>query len=143
MAVRACGVVFRFGDEANYHAARLDAADGQLVVAVMSHGRERILGRQVVAAPGVWQELALEARAGRIRLSLNGSTTLEVTDGAPDGAPIAAGRGRPMGSVGRRDVLRRADRRPAARECAGFRAAASARPKPELIILVAPAGSRC
>jgi hypothetical protein len=59
------------------------------MIAVVEGGRERILGKQVASlAPGVWQELALEARAGRIRLSLNGSTSLEVVDGAP----VAAGR---------------------------------------------------
>lgn len=85
MSARACGVVFRFHDEANYHVARLDAVAGELVVSAMSGGRERVLGRrEAKAAPGIWQELGLEARAGRIRLSLNGgASTLEVVDPAP------------------------------------------------------------
>ncbi|MDB4936010.1 MAG: hypothetical protein JWP87_2982 [Labilithrix sp.] len=81
---RACGVVFRFVDDRNYHAARLDAARGALVVARVSQGREQILGTQVAPAPpGVWQELALEARGDRIRLSWNGAAPLEVIDVAP------------------------------------------------------------
>jgi hypothetical protein len=81
---RACGVVFRFVDDANYHAARLDAAGGVLVIARVSQGREQILGTQVAAAsPGVWQELALEARGDRIRLSWNGAAPLDVIDVAP------------------------------------------------------------
>jgi hypothetical protein len=84
LPARGCGVVFRFVDERNYHAARLDAADGSLVVARVSGGREEILGKHAApVAPGVWQELALEARADRILLSWNDSAPLQVIDGAP------------------------------------------------------------
>lgn len=87
MPARACGVVFRFRDESNYHVARLDSADGTLVVSALLGGRERVLGtRAAKVAPGVWQELAVEARGARIRLSLNGSSTLDVVDSAPASA---------------------------------------------------------
>jgi hypothetical protein len=84
MAARACGVVFRFRGEGDYHVARLDSAGGMLVVSAMSNGHERVLGtREATIAPGVWQELSVEARGARVRLSLNGKTTLEVIDPAP------------------------------------------------------------
>lgn len=84
MAASACGVVFRFRDSASYHVARLDIGEGALVVSQVSGGRERVLGkREAKASPGVWQELALEARGSRIRLSLNAGSTLEVVDVAP------------------------------------------------------------
>ncbi len=129
LAARACGVVFRFHDDANYASARLDAAQGALVVTVTERGKERELGRRdAVAAPGVWQELALDVRAGRVRLSWNGQPALDVLDALP----ASARRGRVVGAGrGHRD-LRRAQRGPAPGACPGLRAAPLARPSPKL-----------
>jgi hypothetical protein len=81
---QACGVVFRHRDDANYLSARVDTAQGALVVSATVAGEERVLGRHEVTAPaGVWQELALEVRAGRIRLTWNGQAALDVTDDGP------------------------------------------------------------
>lgn len=83
----ACGLVFRFRDADNYHLARLDVSARIVDIAVVAGGRERLIGRAPAAvAPGVWQELTVDARGTVLRASLNGRNVLDVTDVAPASA---------------------------------------------------------
>jgi hypothetical protein len=79
--VRACGLVFRFQDAENHHVARVDLERGALVVAKVSGGVERVVGSlPISASPDVWQEIAVDASGARIRVTWNGTATLEVLD---------------------------------------------------------------
>jgi hypothetical protein len=76
--------VFRFVDRANYHVARIDHDAKELVVAKVKGGRERVLGKaNARVAPGVWQELVVEARGDHIRVSCNRRDVLDVLDPMP------------------------------------------------------------
>jgi hypothetical protein len=78
---RACGLVFHFQDLENHDVARVDLAKGELVVAAVRGGVERVLDRMPIdASPDVWQEIAVEASGPRIRVIWNGASTLEVLD---------------------------------------------------------------
>jgi hypothetical protein len=79
----ACGLVFRFVDDANYSVARLDVNARVVDLAVVANGRERLVGRVPAAVgPGVWQELAIDARGAALRASLNGRVVLDLGDEA-------------------------------------------------------------
>jgi hypothetical protein len=80
-ATQACGLVFRFQDVANHHVARVDLVRGELTVAAVSGGTERILGSVPVgASANVWQEIAIETRGDRIHVTWNGSTAIDAVD---------------------------------------------------------------
>jgi len=79
-----CGLVFRFVDAKNHVVARLDAAEGRVVLASLSGDEERILGSVPgPVEPGVWQEIAIEARGDHLRVLCNGSSALDVIDPTP------------------------------------------------------------
>lgn len=80
----ACGVVFRHVDGSTYHVARVDVHRQRLVVAVVEQGRERVLGEvHADVAPGVWQELTVEARAETLRATCNDREVVEVRGAEP------------------------------------------------------------
>ena len=84
MAGDACGIVFRVLDDKNHHVARLDVAARRIVVAVVAGGGERVLGATSARIEsGVWQELSVEARGDRIRVSSNGRDVIDVADATP------------------------------------------------------------
>lgn len=76
----ACGIVFRFQDDANHHLARLDFEQRRLVVSIVSSGVEQVLGAAPARiVPGTWQELRVEARGERLRASCNGRDVVDVS----------------------------------------------------------------
>ncbi len=76
----ACGIVFRFHDGANHHVARLDFERRRLVVASVSDGIEHELAAAAVRIEaGTWQELAVEVRGDRIRVSCNDRDPIETS----------------------------------------------------------------
>ncbi len=80
----ACGLVFRYLDDGTHHVARIEADTGRIVLARASGGSERVLGSATARGlPGVWQELAVDARGDAIRVSWNGRSVIEVHDVFP------------------------------------------------------------
>lgn len=88
----ACGLVFRYLDDANHHLVRFEVGDARVVLARVSHGGETILATADAPAvrTGVWQELGVEARGDAIRVALNGIATIDTNDILPS----------PAGSIG-------------------------------------------
>lgn len=90
----ACGVVFRFIDEANYWTVRADAGAKMLEAAVVIAGAERVIARIAIPAAvrvGAWIDLSVEVRGDVVRAELGGAAPLVVD------AAIVPGR---AGSVG-------------------------------------------
>lgn len=80
----ACGLVFRYTDDATHHVARVDAGSGRIVLSRVRAGTETELGSVGVgAAPDVWYELGVEARGDAIRVSFNGQAVIELRDSGP------------------------------------------------------------
>jgi len=89
--VGACGLVFRFKDDANHHVARLDFLQRRLIVSVVSGGVEHVLAEAPARiAPGTWQELTIEVHGTVLRASCNDRDRVEVS-GAPPAAPGQVG----------------------------------------------------
>jgi hypothetical protein len=77
----ACGIVFRFRDEANHHLARLDFVERRIVVSIVSGGIEREISAAAARVEiGTWQELTVEARGSHLRASCNGRDVVEIDD---------------------------------------------------------------
>jgi hypothetical protein len=77
----ACGVVFRHRDPTNYYSARVDARRQEVVLSVVAAGKERIIARAPARLEvDVWQEVTVDARGDRIRVSWNDETAIETTD---------------------------------------------------------------
>ncbi len=77
----ACGLVFRFHDEANHYVAHIDSTTDRIALEVVLGGMPRTLAS--VPAPsdhGVWQELAVEARSSRLAVIWNGRKVIEAHD---------------------------------------------------------------
>lgn len=87
----ACGLVFRYHDDGAHHVARVEAGSGQIVLARVTGGTERVLGRtDAPVLAGVWHELVVEARGDAIRVTWNGRRVIDVHDIVPS----------PIGGVG-------------------------------------------
>jgi hypothetical protein len=101
----ACGVVFRYVDDATHHLARIEPGSRQVVLARVRGGMERVLARtRAPLQAGVWQELAVDARGDVLRVSLNGQGLIDVHDVVP--APIGTvGLWAPSGSEASFDEL--------------------------------------
>jgi hypothetical protein len=77
----ACGLVFRYQDAQNHYLARLDAVERSITLTAVVDGRERpIAGALAEFPPHVWQEIAVEARGGHIRVLWNGAPVMEAHD---------------------------------------------------------------
>lgn len=102
---RACGLVFRYLDDANHYAARLDAAEQAIVLTAVRDGAARHVARaKARLAVDVWQEIAVEARRNRIRVLWNGEPTIDVRDSTLSAAG-AAGLWTPAEGVAHFDEL--------------------------------------
>lgn len=83
-AAKACGAVFRWVDQANYHVARIDLETRQLVIATVRNNEEHVLTTKPARVEaGVWQQLSVEARGDHIRVACNGRDVVEVIDPMP------------------------------------------------------------
>jgi hypothetical protein len=82
-----CGLVFRYRDDAHHSLARLDFEERRIVLSRISEGVEQVLTTTAVEVlPGVWQELAVEARGDLLRVTCNGRHVLIARDDHPGDA---------------------------------------------------------
>lgn len=79
----ACGLVFRFRDEANHYVTHVDAASDRISLGVVFAGKPRTLvSVPANAEHGVWQELAVEARSSKVAVFWNGRKVIDAEDAA-------------------------------------------------------------
>lgn len=85
---QAAGLIFRIQDRDNYYILRANALENNVNFYKYAGGRRSALKESSVrVATGVWQELRVDARGGRLRGYLNGELVVEATD-----ATYAAGK---------------------------------------------------
>jgi hypothetical protein len=78
---RACGLVFRYRDAANYYLARADAVDENVRLYVMAKGRRRELASWSGPVIGSgWLDCTVEVRGDHIEVTWNGSKVIDHHD---------------------------------------------------------------
>ncbi len=77
----ACGLVFRYRDHDTYYVARASAGEDNIRLYCVLEGKaHQFAGWNGIVSPGVWHELAVEARADKLAVFWNGHPVLKAHD---------------------------------------------------------------